>query len=138
LIGNTLAESGFPRIHIYEALIRTLGSTWLWDKDTGTLFTTDIFCTDMLQSADQSVLRRDESGLQDAAATRDFILEQFDWLASANSVPLRSAWDKFFSEIHPAALAPIRGRVQVGASLVARSIETYRQAAFAIAPQPVA
>src|SRR6185295_2942215 len=131
LIGNNLAEFGFARLQIYEALIRTLGSTWLWDKDTRTLFTTDIFCTDMLENAKQSVLRRDEARLQNAQQMRQFILRKFDWLAPVDTTPLRAVWDKFFADIHPEVIAPIRGRVQVGAPLVARTVAAYREAAFA-------
>ena len=130
LIGNTLAEFGFPRIHIYEALIRTLGSTWLWDKNTQTLFTTDIFCTDMLEQPGQSIFRRDEAGLQSSNIMREFILGKFDWLALADTAPLLARWNKFFSEIHPTVLAPIRGRVQVGRATASATIEAYRKAAL--------
>lgn len=132
LIGNNLAEFGFARLRIYEALIRTLGSTWLWDDKTRTLFTTDIFCTDMMERADQSVLRRDEVGFQTAEQMREFILRKFDWLAPADTTPLRNAWTRFFSEIRPAVIAPIRGRVQVGEEIAARAIETYGRAAFSV------
>jgi flavorubredoxin len=129
-IGSTLAQFGFPRLRIYEALIRTLGATWLWDENTGTLFTTDIFCTDMLSSADQAVLRRDSADLQSPDAVRNFVLRKFDWLESADSKKLLPPWETFFSQVHPAALAPIHGRVQVGRDLVSQVVGTYRKAIF--------
>ena len=102
LIGNTLAEFGFPRIHIYEALIRTLGSTWLWDKNTQTLFTTGIFSRSHAEQPDQSNSSAGQSWLAESNChARRFILGKFDWLALADTTPLLARWNKFFSEIHP-------------------------------------
>jgi flavorubredoxin len=129
-VGSTLAEFGFPRLRIHEALLRTLGSTWLWDEKTATLFTTDIFCTDMLSSPDESVLRWDRTGLQSPQDIRNFVLRKFDWLETADSAKLLPPWEKFFSQVQPAALAPIHGRIQVGQDLVKQVVGNFRKAMF--------
>lgn len=131
LIGNTLAEAGFSRLKIYEAVIRTLGATWLWDEKSGTLFTTDIFNTDMLTDRAQSVLHREEDESQSPEAMREFILQKFDWLEFADTSKLAANWDRFFSQVHPSIIAPVHGRIQVGKA-AQRAIDCYRRAAFGL------
>ena len=136
LIGNTLADAGFPRLKIYEAAIRTLGSTWLWDEKSGTLFTTDIFNTDMLTDPAQSVLHREDEESQSPQTMREFILQKFDWLEFADTSKLAANWDRFFFQIHPSIVAPIHGRIQVGQA-AQRAIDRYGKAVFALQTEQV-
>ncbi|MPZ56034.1 MAG: hypothetical protein GEU91_05940 [Rhizobiales bacterium] len=137
LIGSTLVDAGFPCLKIYEAVVRTLGSTWLWEKKSGTLFTTDIFNTDMLAEPTQSVLHREEEDSQSAQTMREFILQKFDWLEFADTSKLAKIWDHFFSQVEPSIIAPIHGRIQLGGA-ARRAIENYRRAIFALQTERVA
>jgi flavorubredoxin len=129
-VGSTLAEIGFPQISVVDPVIRTLGTTWLWNQDEKILFTADSFCNDMMAKEDQSVIRKSGDALIAPEGLRASILQKFDWLALASNVKLLPAWDSLFARIDPAVLAPVHGRVQFGAKLVAEVLADYRKALF--------
>ena len=130
LVGDHLAELGFPRVRVVDPVIRTLGTSWLWDERAEVLFSADFFCCDMLASADQSVVRKSGDALIAPEGLRVSILQKFDWLALADTRNLARAWNALFADIHPLAIAPIRGRVQYGRAIVAQVLEEYHQALF--------
>lgn len=129
-LGRTLAEFGFPGLRMVEAVIRTLGTVWLHDEATDILFTTDFFCSDLLPSPNDSVMRRSGEPLVPAEGLRASILQKFDWLEVADTRALLKSWDTLFTNIKPSALAPVHGRIQVGHDLVQGVIEDYRTALF--------
>ncbi len=130
LVGNTLAEIGFPQLSVVDPAIRTLGTSWLWHEPGKILFCADFFCNDMLASEGQSVIRRDGEALIAPEGLRACILRKFDWLGEASTEKLLPAWDKLFGSISPAVLAPVHGRVQFGAKLAAEVLADYRKALF--------
>lgn len=130
LVGSTLAEIGFPQLTVVDPVIRTLGTSWLWHEHAKVLFSADFFCNDMLTTEDQSVIRRSGDALIAPEGLRFSILQKFDWLELANKENLLPAWDNLFSRISPDVLAPVHGRVQFGAKLVAGVLEDYRKALF--------
>jgi flavorubredoxin len=129
-VNGTLAEFGFPRLRLVDPIIRTLGTVWLWEEATEILFTADFFCSDMLASADQSVVRRSGDARIAPEGLRASILQKFDWLELASTRNLLLAWDALFAKISPAALAPVHGRIQLGRALAAQVLEDYRNAVF--------
>jgi flavorubredoxin len=131
LVGNTLAEIGFPQLTVIDPVIRTLGTSWLWHEPAEALFSADFFCNDMMAKADQSVIRRSgDDALIAPEGLRASILQKFDWLGLASTEKLLPAWDNLFARISPAVLGPVHGRMQFGAKLVAEVLADYRKALF--------
>jgi flavorubredoxin len=128
-IGDHLVELGFPHVRVVDPAIRTLGTSWLWDERAEILFSADFFCSDMMESPDQSVIRKSGEALIAGKCLRVSILQKFDWLALADTRNLARAWDALFA-VHPNVIAPIRGRVQYGEAIVKSVIDAYREALF--------
>ena len=133
-VGSTLAEIGFPQVSVIDPAIRTLGTSWLWHEPAKALFSADFFCNDMMTKEDQSVIRRSGDPLIAPEGLRAGILQKFDWLGLASTEKLLPAWDNLFARISPAVLAPVHGRVQFGAKLVAEVLADYRKALFFAEP----
>jgi flavorubredoxin len=129
-VGSTLAEIGFPQVTVIDPAIRTLGTSWLWHEPAEVLFSADFFCNDMLAKADQSVICRSGEAHIAPEGLRASILQKFDWLGLASTDRLLPIWDNLFARISPAVLAPVHGRVQFGAKLVAEVLADYRKALF--------
>jgi flavorubredoxin len=132
LAGDTLEAVGFGRLTTVRPLIQTLGTIWLKDAAGGTLFTTDMFCAEMLLDRTESVVRRTMSSSMTPDYVRDALLSKFDWLAIADRPPLAGAWDQFFQSYTPSAIAPIHGRVLCGEEVVRATIALYREALFGL------
>ncbi len=128
-LNEDLGAVGFPHLVALEPVLRTLGTSWLYDREGGTLFTSDSFGGEMLGAPDMPVIRRDDMRhLPDAARLRAHLLAKFDWLAQADVGGLAAHWDRLFGSIAPGALAPLHGRVQAGRDLVAEMLARYRAA----------
>jgi len=130
--GDTLAPFGFPTVRLIDPVIKSLGTTWLLDEPSQTLFTADFFCDDMLAGPADSVLRNAGEPLIAPEGLRASILQKFDWLNLASTGRLEAAWDGLFGRISPASLAPVHGRVQVGPHLVGETLKSYREALFEV------
>lgn len=128
--GVSLEEIGFPGIQVIDPVIKTLGTSWLWHAESGTLFPTDSFCTDLMSSADEPVIRREPGPSSVPEKLHEAVLCKFDWLKRVKSDQLLQRWDDLFSKVHPSVLAPIHGRVQLGRALVERVIDDYRAGIF--------
>ena len=131
---QTLAPVGFPQMTVLDPVLRTLGTSWVFDRNARTLFSTDSFCGDLLRTSSEDVVRGSLDGAPDPAQLRRQTLAKFDWLARAETDLLRARWDRLFAEIEPIALAPIHGRPAVGETVVASMLEHYRDAIFGPGP----
>ncbi len=130
VVGDHLAELGFPNVRVIDPIIRTLGTTWLWEERREVLFSADFFCSDMLAESDQPVIRKEGKALIAPEGLRATILAKFDWLAMADTRHIENAWNLLFADIHPHAIAPIRGRVQYGQGIVEGVLKDYSEALF--------
>jgi flavorubredoxin len=128
--GESLDGVGFGNLQTLNPVIRILGTIWIYDRDSRILFSSDFFANDLLESADQPVIRRSAAGLSDPATLRRSIVAKFDWLERAETTALRAQWKSMFRDIQPIALAPSLGRVQYGSDLVQQVIELYYRAVF--------
>lgn len=128
--GQTLAAVGFPNVLVVDPIIRTLGTAWLFDEISGTLFTGDFFCDDLLASADMPTIRRDGQPFFAPEGLRASILQKFDWLENASTTLLAAAWDALFGRIRPKAIAGVRGRVCAGEANVQELLAFYHEALF--------
>ena len=129
-VGSTLAEIGFPQVTVIDPAIRTLGTSWLWHEHAKVLFSADFFCNDMLAREDQSghsperrcAHRPRRPARQRAAEVR--------LAGTGEHGKALAGVGHLFATISPAVLAPVHGRVQFGAKLVAGVLEDYRRALF--------
>ena len=128
--GETLDGAGFGNLQTLNPVIRILGTIWLYDRDSRILFSSDFFANDLMETADDSVIRRSPAGLPDPATLRRSIVAKFDWLERAETAALRAQWDTMFRDIRPVTLSPSLGRVQDGPDLVQRVVELYYRAVF--------
>ncbi len=128
-LGGDLAPIGFPSVAVLDPVVRTLGTSWLHERESGTLITSDSFSGELLDSMDSPAIRRgDLSGLPDVARLRAAWLAKFHWLAEAEPEGLAAHWDRLFAAVEPRAIAPLHGRVQAGEALCAELLRRYRAA----------
>jgi flavorubredoxin len=130
--GSTLDAVGFGRLRTVRPLIQTLGTIWLRDAVGKTLFTTDMFCAEMMSDPAGPVIQRTINTSMTPGYVRDALLSKFDWLAMADLPPLAKAWDEFFGDFTPITIAPIHGRVLSGDNAVRGAISLYRDALFGL------
>lgn len=128
--GERLSVAGFERLEIITPAIRLLGTGWVFDHVTKTLFTSDFFGADIMATENATVIRRSAEGLAETDFLRRAILAKFDWLDRADTRVIEARWDSMFCALEPAFIAPAHGRVQAGRGLVARVTGDYRKAAF--------
>jgi len=128
--GESLDGAGFGNLQTLNPVIRILGTIWLYDRDSRVLFSSDFFANDLLETADQSVIRRSAAGLPSPATLRRSIVAKFDWLERAETTLLRAQWSAMFRDMRPVTLAPSLGRVQDGPALVQEVIDLYHRAVF--------
>lgn len=138
MVGQPLAEFGFPHVRVVDPVIRTLGTAWLWDETADVLFSADFFCNDMLADAEQPIIRRSGAANIAPEGLRASLLRKFDWLELASTDNLLKAWDGLFSAICPYAIGPVHGRVHCGHALVAELLAEYRDAVFGPLDRPLA
>ena len=128
--GESLDGLGFGNLQTLNPVIRILGTIWLYDRDSRILFSSDFFANDLMETADQSVIRRSAAGLPDPATLRRSIVAKFDWLERAETAALRAQWNDMFRDIRPITLSPSLGRVQDGLDLAQQVIDLYYRAVF--------
>lgn len=128
--GERLSVAGFERLEIITPAIRLLGTGWVFDHVTKTLFTSDFFGADMMATENATVIRKTADGLAETDFIRRAILAKFDWLERADTRLIEARWDQMFADLQPRFIAPAHGRVQAGHALIERVTGDYRKAAF--------
>ena len=123
-----LSVVGFGHIRVIDPPIRTLGTSWLFDRRARIVFTSDSICAELAAGADSPTVRRDLVDPPDASRLRANILAKFDWLAQADRPSLLRRWDMVFDTLHPAVLAPIHGRPSCGEAVIESVLASYRAA----------
>ena len=129
-MGDNLEEFGFPEIQILQAPLRMLGTSWLWERGSSTLFTTDSFNIDMFESPDDPIFRSTSDFIPSPDFIRKTLLQKFDWLALADMDMIKSDWDLLFQRVAPAAIAPIHGRIQIGDEHCQNVVRSFAEALF--------
>jgi len=126
-LGGDLAPIGFPSVAVLDPVVRTLGTSWLHERESGTLITSDSFSGELLESMESPAIRRDDlRDLPDVPRLRAAWLAKFHWLAEAEPQGLAAHWDRLFGAVAPRAIVPQHGRVQAGAPLCAALLRRYR------------
>jgi hypothetical protein len=110
-------------LEIESPLLRLLPTFWGWDAQTGALFTSDVFTHGTLTNPTQSRLidsvAEDPTTVQVVAG---HLLAKYEWLRRATTEPLREWLAARFAALKPEIIAPSRGCVLRGRTVVDRHL----------------
>jgi flavorubredoxin len=123
--GDALTRFGFPNLRIITPAIRVLGTGWVVDDLSRTLFPSDFFAADLLESGQEAVLRLQPEGFPTKDELKDVIKSKFDWIVRADRALVMARWQKVFSDLRLHGIAPSHGRITLGAPLVEKVIDAY-------------
>jgi flavorubredoxin len=126
--GQTLEAFGFPGLRVIEPVVRTLGTSWLFDDASATLFCSDAFCSDLATRAGDSPIRKSGEAGPLAEALRAGLFAKFDWLARSDKRAMTAAWARVFDVVLPKRLAPIHGRAACGDDVIQILLAAYKDA----------
>lgn len=109
---------------VFPAMIRILGTNWVYSKSQRTLFTSDWFChTDLAADAQSSILTdsaMDETTYESAI---EHVQCKYYWLSQANTDPLRVWLKKIFEDLDVQIIAPTVGCILSDQKLVEKHYE---------------
>lgn len=126
--GDTLTRFGFPNLRIIAPAIRVLGTGWVVDDLSRTLFPSDFFAADLLEGRRETVLRTQPEGFPTKDQLKEVIESKFDWIVRADRSLVMARWQKVFSDLRLDGIAPSHGRITLGAAMVEDVIQAYREA----------
>ena len=113
----------------FQAPIRLIGTRWIYDKQTRTLFTSDSFSWEWSQQTDGPWHLEDQDCATTAADIRSFLLNtRYWWLEGGDTQTLRQKLKVVFDKYEIDNLAPGYGRVLRGRSLVERQYRLFDEA----------
>jgi hypothetical protein len=115
-------------LEAFQAPIRLIGTRWIYDEMTRTLFTSDSFSWEWSQSADGPWFLDDATCNTTAAHVRSFLLNtRYWWLEGGDTESLRRKLKLVFDQYDIENLAPGYGRVLRGRDLVKRQYQLLDQ-----------
>jgi hypothetical protein len=108
-------------LEAFQAPIRLIGTRWIYDETTRTLFTSDSFSWEWSQRADGPWFLGDRDCRTTPADVRSFLLNtRYWWLEGGDTATLRKKLAAVFDKYDIENLAPGYGRVLRGRDLVQR------------------
>ena len=110
--GRTLKVIGAP--------LRLLSTFWGYDAATRTLFTSDAFGHNLMQTPTDSWVVDASNDTTSYEQVRDHLVGKFDWLASAHTEKLCVQLRELFATYEVETIAPQLGRIISGRETVAR------------------
>ena len=114
-------ESLGRALEAFQAPIRLIGTRWIYDEKTRTLFTSDSFSWEWSLQADGPWFLDDASCTTTSAHVRSFLLNtRYWWLEGGDTATLRRKLAQVFEQYDIENLAPGYGRVLRGRDLVKR------------------
>ncbi len=122
--GESIPMGGSARLLVLPAPLRILATFWVYDRETRTLFTTDVFGHTSVKSPDESPVRsslaEDDTTYESA---KEQVLAKFPWVAYANNRPIDEKLTQLFAERPVEIIAPMHGAVLRGEALVNKHLE---------------
>jgi len=109
---------------IESPLFRLLPTFWGWDATTGAVFTSDVFTHGVLSDVTNS--RVIDSTTDDPTTVDDVVrhlLAKYEWLRKASTAPLQEWLADRFATLQPEIIAPTRGSVLQGRTVVKRHLQ---------------
>jgi hypothetical protein len=108
----------------FQAPIRLIGTRWMYDRMTRTLFTSDSFSHEWSQSRDGPWTTTASDSTTTAAHMRSFLLNtRYWWLEGGSTSSLRSKLAGVFEKYEIENIAPGYGRILCGKEIVARQYQ---------------
>lgn len=108
-------------LEAFQAPIRLIGTRWIYDETTRTLFTSDSFSWEWSEHADGPWFQEDAACTTTTAQVRSFLLNtRYWWLEGGDTETLRRKLALVFDEYDIENLAPGYGKVLRGRDLVQR------------------
>jgi flavorubredoxin len=113
-------------IEAFQAPIRLIGTRWIYDPATRTLFTSDSFSHEWSDSAAGPWTTTAADNTTDAAHIRSFLLNtRYWWLEGGKTEELRRKIAAVFETLDVQRIAPGYGRILVGRDLVERQVAMF-------------
>jgi flavorubredoxin len=117
-----IVVGGERELTVINARLKLLATAWLFDHDTGTLFTSDSFSHALARDPAQRVITGSDDDTS-ADHVAEHLVTKFDWLEGADTAPLRAFLNGVFSEFEVRRIAPTYGCILSGADVVQRHRE---------------
>ena len=119
-------------LRLLHTRLSTLGSTWLYDEKTRTLFSSDFFSeAAMADPSDGPVLAGTDAHSPSRAQVEEHIFTRFYWMRQADTAPLVANLDAI-TDRKIDRICPYHGRVIEGRELVAHHIALTREVLNAV------
>jgi hypothetical protein len=121
-----VGHNGGRAIEAFQAPIRLIGTRWIYDAATRTLFTSDSFSHEWSQSPDGPWETSIADNATDAAHIRSFLLNtRYWWLEGGDTESLRKKVGDVLKHFDIENIAPGYGRVLRGRELVERQFAMF-------------
>lgn len=112
-------------LHAFQAPIRLIGTRWVYDRETRTLFTSDSFTHQWQTSRAEQAIIRNAGDVADIAHVRSFLLNtRYWWLEGGKTAELCRKLDAVREQFPIDRIAPGYGKITEGADAVARQFDT--------------
>lgn len=113
-------------IDAFQAPIRLIGTRWIYDGATRTLFTSDSFSHEWSRSSDGPWTTSIEDNTTTPAQLRSFLLNtRYWWLEGGDTETLRSKIAEVFDKYEIETIAPGYGRILKGRDLVEKQFAMF-------------
>jgi hypothetical protein len=113
-------------IDAFQAPIRLIGTRWIYDGATRTLFTSDSFSHEWSQRADGPWTTSVDDNTTTPAQLRSFLLNtRYWWLEGGDTESLRSKLAAVFDKYDIETIAPGYGRILTGRDLVEKQVAMF-------------
>lgn len=109
-----------PVIRVVPTMIRILSTFWLYDMETGTLFSSDWFGHTCLPSDAGSCVMDGSTDDTTAECARAHVLSKYWWLPHANTRPMVKFLKDLFEELDIRRIAPTHGCILEGRDVARR------------------
>lgn len=109
---------------IESPLFRLLPTFWGWDNTTGTIFTSDVFTHGVVaKKTDSPVVDSTTDDTTTVDDVIDHLLAKYEWLRKASTAPIQEWLADRFATLQPEIIAPTRGCVLQGRTVVNRHLQ---------------
>lgn len=122
----TISDSAERVLDVFQAPIRLITTRWIYDRDTKTLFTSDMFSHVWRDNAQGPWLVDESNDTSSFEHVRSFLLNtRYWWLEGVNTGPLREDVAKVAATYDIETLAPGYGAIIRGRDLVAKQFAIF-------------
>jgi flavorubredoxin len=121
-----IGHRGGRLLDVFQAPVRLISTRWIYDRETKTLFTSDMFTHVWRDSVRGPWLVGEADDPTDFAHVRSFLLNtRYWWLEGVHTGPLRDAVAKVFDSYDIETLAPGYGAIIRGRALVEKQFRVF-------------